>query len=148
MRLAFLTLIPRAKSFLCRCVVMALSKRARTVILVRETVQRAVIHKLANSELEPCVTRVVRLVVQVIVGLRRARSCAGSPGMIGVTRPSFVPVTRQRVQQISLCQTVRSLCFSNPDRSYTSLRPKLWDWRASVRQRYLHVIGLCVSFVP
>ena len=127
---------------------MALSNRARTVTPVLVTVQRAVIHRLADSGLEPCVTRAVRLVVRVIASLRRVRSYAGGPGMIGVTRPSFVPGTRRHVQRISLSQTVRTPRFSNPDRSHTSPRSKLWYWRASVRQRYLHVIGLYVSFAP
>ena len=147
-RLAFLTLIPRVKLFLCRCVVMESSNRARTVTPVLVTAQRAVIHRLANSGLEPCVTRAVRLVARVIASSHRVRSYAGSPGMIGVTWPSFVPGTRRHVQRTSLSQTVRTPRFSDLDRSHISLRSKLWYWRASMRQRYLHIIGLYVSFAP
>ena len=141
-RPAFLILIPRVKSFLCRCVVTASSKRARTVTPVRVTIQRAVINRLASSELELCVTRAVRLAAQVIASLRRVRSYAGSPRTIVVIRPSFAPAIHQRVQRISPSQTVRTPYSSNPDHSHISLRPKLWDWRVSVRQRTLHVIGL------
>lgn len=115
---------------------------------VRVAIQRAVIHKPANSEPEPCAIQVVRPAAQVIASSPQQRSYAESPEMIGVTRPSFVPATRQHVQRISLSQMVRTSCFSNPYHSHAPSRPKLWDWRASVRQRYLHVIGLYVSLAP
>ena len=148
MRLAFSTLIPRVRLFLCRCVAMASLKQARSVTPARVTIRRAVIHRPANSQPEPCVTQVVRLAVQPIASSLRRRSYAGSPRMIGVIRPSFVPVIRRHVQRISLSQMVGTSCVSSPHCSHTSLRPKLWDWRTSVRQWYLHVIGLYVSFVP
>ena len=105
---AFLTLTPRAKLSPCRCAVTASLKRTRNVILVRVTIQHAVIRRRASSRPGPCVTRAARLVVQVIASLRRERNYAGSPGMIGVIRPSFVPVTRRHAQRISPSQTVRT----------------------------------------
>jgi len=108
MGLAFSTLIPRVKLSLCRCAVMASSKQTRSVTLVRVTTQHAVIHRLANSELEPCATRVVRLAAQETAGLPRERKNAGDPGMIGAMHQSFVPATRQRARRISPHQTVRT----------------------------------------
>lgn len=133
MRLAFLTLTPRAKSFLCKCAVTALSKQARSVTLALEIIQHAVIHRLANSELGPCATRVVPLVVQVAASLRQKRRYAGSLEMIGVIRPSFVPETRQHVQQTSLNQTVRTSRSSDSGCSHTPSKAKavgLENWRA------------------
>ena len=149
--LAFLTLIPRVKLFLCRCVVTASSKQARSVTPVRITIQHAVIHRLVNSQPEPCVTQVVRLAARVIASLRRERSCAGNPGMIGAICRNFVPVIRQHVQRISLSQTVRSSCFSNPDRISCFYKAKavgLKIWRAPTvfaphwTVRFLHVLGI------
>lgn len=141
-RLASLTPIPRVKLSLCRCAVMVLSRRARSVTLVRVTTQRAVIHGLASSGPELCATQVVRLAARVVVSLHRKHSHAGSLGTIGVICPSFVPVTRQHVPRISLSQTVRTSRSSNPDRSHDSPRPELWGWKACMCQRYLHIIRL------
>ena len=105
-RLVSLILTPLVKLFLCRCAVMASLKRTRSVTLGRVTPRHAVIRRHASSGPEPCATRVVLLVAQVVVSLHRERSSAGSPGMTGVICPSFAPVTRQHVQLISLSQTV------------------------------------------
>lgn len=131
--LAFLTLIPRVKLFPRRCAVMVSSRQARSVTPARVTIRRAAIHRLANLGPEPCVTQLARLAAQVIASLRRARSYAGSQGTIGVIRPSSVPVTRRRAQRISPSQMVRTSSSSNPDRSHTSSRSKLWDWGACLR---------------
>jgi hypothetical protein len=107
-RLASLIPIPRARLFPCKCAVMASSKRARSVTLVLVTIRHAVIPRLASSGSEPFVTQAVRLAARVIASLPRERSYAGSPRMIGVMYPSFVLVTRQRVQRTSPSQTVRT----------------------------------------
>lgn len=147
-RHAFLTLILHVKSFPCRCAAMASSKQGKSVTPVRVTIQHVVIHRLANSGPEPCVTQAVRPVAQAIATLRQQRSYAGSRGMIGVIHPSFALATHQRVQRISLNQTVRASCPFNQDRSHISSRPRLWDRGVGLCRWHLHVIGLYVYFVP
>lgn len=70
-------------------------------------IQHAVIHRLANSQPEPCATQLVRLAAQVIVSWLQQRNYAGSPGTLDVMWPSFAPVLRQRARQIPPNQTVR-----------------------------------------
>lgn len=125
---------------------MASSKRARIVTLVWATIQHAVIHRLANSPPGLCVIQVVQLAVRVIASLRRKRSYAGNPRTTDVIRPSFAPVTRQRVQRISLSRTVRTHDPHNPGCSNNSSRSKLWDWRASMCRWCLYIVGLYAPF--
>lgn len=124
---------------------MASSRREKNATLVWAAIPRAVILEPVNSQPGQCVTRVVQLVVRVIAGWLRQRNYAGSPGMVDAMSPSFAPEIRQRVRRISLRQTVRADFSFSSGGSHISLRPGLWEWRACVCQRRLHIIGPWVS---
>ena len=91
---------------------MASLKQVKSVTPVWATIQRVVILGPVNSQPEQRATRVVQLAVQAIASWLRRRSYVGSPGMTGAMSLSFVPVTPQRAQRISLHQTVRN--FPSP----------------------------------